>query len=235
MKTTVLCISCEHAVNTVPPAYAPLFHPQEAVLETHRAVDFGAQDVAHHLKHSLPCGFFIEAQITRLLIDCNRSLDNPHCFSEFTKSLPIAEKQPLIDHYYLPYRQQMEEWINAQIEDGNQVLHLSVHSFTPTLNGAVRNAGVGLLYDPLRHGEKEVARLWHGILLQQIPTYRIRMNYPYRGSSNGFTQALRKQHNEKDYLGFELEMNQTLVKDKESLNELAQALSRSIEELLQLL
>ena len=234
MKTTVLFISCEHAVNTIPKEYAHLFDAQKSVLETHRAIDFGAQEVAHHLHQSYSSGF-IEAKISRLLIDCNRSIDHPHCFSEFSKPLSDSEKQTLIDKYYLPYRQQAAEWMQTQMDAGNQVLHLSVHSFTPTLNGAVRNAGIGLLYDPLRHGEKEVARLWHGTLLQQIPTYRIRMNYPYRGSSNGFTQALRKQYNEKSYLGFELEMNQTLVKDKESLLELAEALSRSIEELLQLL
>ena len=101
--------------------------------------------------------------------------------------------------------------------------------------GITRNAGIGLLYDPKRHGEKEVAREWAGLLNQQTPTYRVRMNYPYSGSSDGFTTTLRKQHPEKDYLGIELEINQTLVKDEESLNAVISALSQSLKELLQLL
>lgn len=233
MKPTILLISCEHAVNTVPPAYQYLFHQHEALLQTHRAIDFGAIEIATHLQHSLNCDY-TSATVTRLLIDCNRTLTHPHCFSEFTRSLPDSEKQQLVDQYYLPYRQQTEALIKGQIGRGNQVFHLSCHSFTPVLNGAIRNAGIGFLYDPKRHGEKEVAREWYGILSQETD-YRIRMNYPYRGNSDGFTSYLRKKYLESDYIGMELEVNQTLVNDTISLNTLVGALSSSLSELLQLL
>ncbi len=233
MKPTILFISCEHAVNTVPPAYRHLFHTQESLLQTHRAIDFGALDIAIHLKQTFGCDY-TQATVTRLLIDCNRSLTHPHCFSEFSKPLSDDEKQRLIDQYYLPYRQQTEAQIKYHIERGHQVLHLSCHSFTSTLNDIIRNAGIGLLYDPKRHGEKEVARQWHGLLSQQTD-YRIRMNYPYRGCNDGFTSDLRKRYPEKDYLGLELEINQVLVQDKASFDALAKALSTSLSELLQLL
>lgn len=234
MKKLVLFISCEHAVSTIPPMYLHLYQQQESLLQTHRAIDFGALDIAHHLVKTFGCDYST-ATVSRLLIDCNRSLNNAHCFSEFTQNLPRNEKQTIIDQYYLPYRNQTESLIQKHIDLGHQVLHISSHSFTPVFNGVTRNAGIGLLYDPRRHGEREVAREWRELLSQQTPSYYVRMNYPYQGVSNGFTTALRKKHPEKDYLGFELEINQSLLTNKQSLAAVATVVSDSLRELLQLL
>ena len=234
MKPIALHISCEHAVNTVPPAYQPLFAEQAAVLSTHRALDIGAFEIAHHLQSEFACSY-TEACVTRLLIDCNRGLTNPHCFSEFTNALTRSEKETLIHQYYQPFRHETEQQIKAHIDGGAQVLHLSIHSFTPESQGIVRQAGIGLLYDHTRHGEQEVARVWKGLLLLQTPTYRVRMNYPYHGHNDGFPHALRKQYTEHDYLGFEVECNQALLQEKSSRDELMQVLSSSLQELLQVL
>ena len=233
MKPTLLFLSCEHAVNTVPAPYAHLFSSHQSVLQTHRGIDFGALYIAQQLQKTIGCEF-TQATVTRLLVDCNRSATHPHCFSEFSNTLSDADKQVLLATYYVPYRQHTEAVIQKHIDDGYQVFHLSCHSFTPEFEGTIRNAGIGLLYDPRRHGEKEVARQWHGILSQQTE-YRVRMNYPYRGTSNGFTTELRKKHSEKDYLGLELEVNQTLVLEKKDLETVAHALSTSLKELMQLL
>lgn len=233
MKPTHLFISCEHATNAVPAEFRHLFHDNSPLLDTHRGLDFGAFDVATHLIKTFGCDSTI-ATVTRLLIDCNRSLRHPHCFSEFSQSLSSKDKQTLIDKYYQPYRDQVETLIKKHILQNHQVLHISCHSFTPVFNGLTRNAGIGLLYDPMHHGEKEVARQWRGLLAERIEV-RIRMNYPYRGSSNGLTTSLRRHYGEKDYLGIELEMNQTLVEDKALFESLKTVLSASLEDLLQLL
>lgn len=233
-KPIALLLSCEHAVNTVPPAYSGLFKEQKQVLDTHRGIDHGALEIANHLNHVFACSY-TQATVSRLLIDCNRSLGHAQCFSEFTKELPAAEKQHLINTYYLPFRQHTENLIHAQIESGCQVLHLSIHSFTPELNGIKRNAGIGLLYDHARHGEQEVARIWRGLLLQQTPNYRVRMNYPYHGNTDSFTTALRKRYTELDYLGIEVESNQALLEDNDSRDEMCNVLSSSLHELLQML
>lgn len=233
-KPISLLISCEHAVNTVPAAYLDLFKGHEHILQTHHGIDLGAIEIAKHLNQVFACSY-TQAAVSRLLIDCNRSLAHAQCFSEFTHNLPVEEKQHLIDHYYLPFRQQTENLIKAQVDSGCQVLHLSIHSFTPELDGVVRNAGIGLLYDHARHGEQEVARIWRSLLLQQTPTYRVRMNYPYHGNSDGFTTAMRKRYTEHDYLGFEVESNQALLGGQDSRGEVANVLSASLQELLQML
>ncbi len=231
MKPIALHISCEHAVNTVPPAYKGLFSEQESILNTDRAFDIGALEIAHHLRQRFVCSY-TQSSITRLLIDSNHSLTHPHCFSEFTETLPRSEKQQLIDQYYQPFRHETDKLIKEKIEAGSQVLHLSIQSFPFELNGIQRNAGIGLLYDHTRHGEQEVARIWRSLLLQQTPTYRIRMNYPHPGHSDGLTHSLRKQYTEHDYLGLEIQCNQALFDTQESRAELAEVISSSLQELL---
>lgn len=234
MKPTVLLLSCEHAGNDVPPEYAYLFEPEPSVLETHRALDIGALEIAEHLSRAFHCDY-TKTTITRLLIDCNRSLKHTTCFSEFTKPLSKAVKQTLIDHYYRPFRQKTEQLIQHHIQQGHQVLHLSIHTFTPIFNGKTRHAAISLLYDPARHGEKEVARIWQNLLLHHPPMFHIRLNYPYLGTSDGFPTALRKQYNQSDYLGFEVECNQALMHDQNTFKQLLDVLTDSLNDLLQIL
>lgn len=234
MKPTILFISCEHAVNIIPSSHLHLFQEQMTILNSSQAFDIHAQTISKYISQKLACDY-VEAPVSRLLIDCNRSISHSHCFSTFTKSLTRLEKQELIEHYYQPFRQQAQNLIQAHINQNKQVLHLSIHTFTPTTNGQVRNAGIGILYDSHRHGEKEVSRLWHGLLSQQTPAYRIRMNYPFSGNFDAFINQLRKQYTERDYLGLIVECNQALLTDKTSLTELSDVLTNSLDELLQLL
>lgn len=234
MKPIEIVITCEHGGNEVPLPYRALFQQAATELNSHRAIDFGAYGIACLINKAY--GFnFAYTLTSRLLIDCNRSLNHPKCFSEFTKSLSKIEKQQIIEQFYLPYRNQAEAYVKTHIEQGSQVLHISVHSFTPCLNGKTRNAAIGLLYDSKRHGEKEVARIWSSLLTKHPPSYRVRMNYPYRGESDGLTCALRKKFPESQYLGIELELNQSIFDDADTSQELAEILIDTINDLLQVL
>lgn len=212
-----IVISCEHAVNTIPRLYLPLFAPYQHLLSTHRGIDFGALAIAQHLA-TASSSALISATASRLLIDCNRSLNRPHCFSEVTNTLPALEKQAIIDQYYQPFRQAVIAQINQHIGQGLQVLHLSIHSFTPVLNDVVRHTDLAFLYDPRRTQEKHLARHWQSLIKEQAPEYRVRMNYPYQGISDGFTSFLRKQYSQDQYLGLEIETNQALTQSAQSLN-----------------
>jgi predicted N-formylglutamate amidohydrolase len=91
------------------------------------------------------------------------------------------------------------------------VVHVSSHSFTPVLDGVVRNADVGLLYDPGRPGEAALCRAWQAQLADREPGLHVRRNYPYAGKSDGFAAFLRRRFSERDYIGIELEINQRIV------------------------
>lgn len=224
----VLILTCEHAVNTIPYEYTALFKHQAEVLKTHRGIDIGAKAMADHLAQYLPCDFYQSAEVSRLLIDCNRSLKNKHCFSEWTHDLNMQEKNQIIERYYHSFRLPVINHINALIGEKKSVLHLSIHSFTPVLKGEKRNADIGLLYDPKRVLEKKFALEWKNQLTHETPEYRVRMNYPYLGTSDGFTQSLRKRYHEKQYIGLELESNQALMNSKTQQEALIHAVETSL-------
>lgn len=231
MKQTILVLSCEHAVNHIPEAYQYLFNGQEALLNTHHGMDIGAMTIADRLHDAFLCDY-VKTSVSRLLIDCNRALTHPRCFSDMSSRLPKEEKQYLVDTYYRPFRESLTGCIASHIAEGYQVFHLSVHSFTPELNGITRNTAIGLLYDPSRHAEKEVARIWRALLLLQSPRYRIRMNYPYRGNNDGLTHSLRKKYNQREYVGLELECNQSILDDETNCELLINELLASLQELM---
>lgn len=229
---TVLIFTCEHAVDSVPKAYKGLFAPHGQLLKTHRAIDFGASKIAHYLAELFQCEL-IEASATRLLVDCNRSLSNRACFSEITRPLPKAEKENIAERYYLPYRKAVQDLIHNKNKQGNIIWHFSIHSFTPKLDNIVRNADIGILYDPKRSEEKRLAEELRQLIKKHAPKYRVRKNYPYRGSDDGFTPALRKQFSASDYVGIEIECNQALVFNDRDFSQLRDVLGKSLMELFE--
>lgn len=232
MKSHALIITCEHAMNTIPPAFADLFNHDRDVLFTHRGIDIGALAIANHLAETLPCDYYQAATLSRLVIDCNRSLKNAQCFSEWTNTLSKNEKHAIIDTYYHPYRRPAIQKIEQFIAQGKRIIHLSIHSFTPVLNGVKREADIGLLYDPKRDNEKKFARAWQEAFAKTEPQYRVRMNYPYRGTSDGFTTALRKQFSAQEYVGLEVESNQALMKPLSVQHELIHAITSTLLKIL---
>ncbi|MEG9326822.1 N-formylglutamate amidohydrolase [Salinimicrobium catena] len=200
-----LILTCEHAGNEVPAKYLPLFRSAGEVLGSHRGYDPGALQLFNALKELAV--FANYSTISRLLVELNRSLHHPQLFSEFIKELPSEEKKEILENYYFPYRNEVEENIRGLTLSGENVLHLSIHSFTPWLHGKERNADVGLLYDPARKFEKEISRDLKAFLVKKDPELRVRFNYPYLGNADGFTTYLRKKF-PKHYTGIEIEVNQ---------------------------
>ncbi len=227
MKSRALFLSCEHAVNFIPRTYQWYFAQVYDLLNTHRGIDIGALAVAQYFSKTFNCPL-VTAQVSRLLIDCNRSLTNRACFSEFTVRLPKNEKKAIIQTYYLPYRQKVETSIRRLIAQGHRVFHLSIHSFTPMHNGTERNAHIGLLYDPKRNGETQFAKAWRQQLIRANKGFKVRLNYPYRGVADGFTRALRKLFSEENYLGLEVEVNQALLDIDNSMILVAEELAKGV-------
>lgn len=206
----VLLISCEHAVNTVPPELAPLFRGAETVLASHRGWDPGALTMARSWAEHWHAPLFA-AEASRLVCDCNRSLGHPALWSEFTRALPSAEKNALLARWHHPHRDAVTAEVRRHIAAGHIVLHLAAHSFTPVLNDAVRVMDIGLLYDPGRPLERALAPLWQRDLTQIASSLRVRRNAPYRGVSDGLPTALRRLFPADRYGGFEIECNQALL------------------------
>lgn len=201
-------ITCEHAGNFIPQAYCHLFLNAEISLQSHRGWDIGALSVAQSFSQTLKAPLF-QFNTSRLLIEVNRSLHHKDLFSCFSQQLNCEERQHLIDTYYIPYRQSVTEQIEKLINNKHEVVHISVHSFTPILDGNIRHAEIGLLYDDAHKAEHTFCTNWQHIVAEKAPYLRVKMNYPYQGKDDGFTTSLREKF-PKHYLGIELEINQKL-------------------------
>lgn len=203
-------VTCEHGGNRVPPAYRPLFAGHQALLASHRGWDPGALSMARELARQLRAPLYV-ATVSRLVVDLNRSLGHPRLFSVATRPAPATLRRAILARHYLPFRARVERAVAAAVARGHRVVHLSSHSFTPVLDGEVRNADVGLLYDPRRPGETTLCRAWQHALGDIDPALRVRRNYPYAGRADGFTAYLRRRFAAEAYLGIELEINQARV------------------------
>lgn len=202
-----MVLSCEHAGNEVPADYNNLFSGNNDILESHRGWDPGALHLTKIIADKLHVSPFIYPY-TRLLIEPNRSVNHPRIYSEFSKNLTDEHKEKLLSDYYHDFRNKVQNQISDTINTTGSVIHISVHTFTPNLNGSERSFGVGMLYDPKRYCEKLFCKEWKECLEVESTELSVRMNRPYKGSSDGFTTYLRKQFPEENYLGIELEVNQ---------------------------
>lgn len=220
-----LVLTCEHSGNLIPKDYLSLFKGADEVLNSHRGFDPGAHDLFSFLRKL--ADYSIEHQVSRLLVEINRSLGNPQLFSEFTRSLSEDEKVCVLNTYYHPYRNEVDQRIQHFISKGEQVLHLSIHSFTPILKGETRNADIGLLYDPGRREEKLFSQFVKKQLLQESPGLKVRFNYPYLGKADGFTTFLRRKF-PKNYLGIEVEVNQKFVIQDQFPSELKSSILKAV-------
>ena len=202
-----LVITCEHGGNRIPSLYRDLFHAHQALLDSHRGFDPGALIMARALATAFAAPL-VTSTVSRLLIDLNRSIGHPSLHYETIRNAPSEKRQRILKHYYQPYRAQAERLVRQAIADHGHVIHLSSHSFTPELDGKVRNADIGLLYDPARPGEAELCERWKAALKACAPNLRVRRNYPYAGKGDGLTAWFRQRLPPSAYVGIELEINQ---------------------------
>src|SRR5690242_9273678 len=146
---TALVVSCEHGGNRIPAAYRELFRSARRLLASHRGYDPGALVMAKAIARAFDAPL-LASTVSRLLIELNRSPHNPRLYSEVMTHASPEVREAVFARYYLPYRAAVEAAVAQACARGHPVIHLSSHSFTPKLDGAVRTADIGLLYDPAR-------------------------------------------------------------------------------------
>lgn len=226
-----MILSCEHAGNRVPDEWQHLFERDCSALKSHRGFDPGTLELGKYLAESLDVPLY-STDVTRLLVDCNRSLKHPRLFSEWSKSLSVQQKQQVLERYYAPHRQSIIDAIEQQLKSRESVLHIGVHSFTPVWEGVERKVDIGLLYDPSRSEERTFCQRWQKLLVEQDSCLRVRCNQPYLGRADGLTTFLRRKYSADRYLGIELEVNQGIVQKSgkrwRELKEIFESTLRSI-------
>jgi predicted N-formylglutamate amidohydrolase len=228
--STEIIISCEHAGNRIPAKYSHLFLNMDDVLASHRGWDPGSLRLANEIAGHLNSPLFA-FEISRLLIEINRSIGHRRLFSEFSLRLAESEKNHIVNSFYSPYRRSIEDKIEELNSSGKRVLHLGIHTFTPVFKSKTRSCDIGLLYDPSRVYEKQYCSHLKKVLKQKLPNFKILSNQPYKGVDDGLTTYLRHQIDETKYLGIELEVNQRFLNRKNHFpKEIRKLIANSIEE-----
>jgi predicted N-formylglutamate amidohydrolase len=173
---------CDHASNRVPARLGGL-GITPADLETHLGLDIGAADVTHRLSERLGlpavlCGY------SRLVVDCNRRLDDPSAYPTCNDNVVVPGNQGLThenrqqraDALYWPYHHAVRAALVGLEAQVRAPALIAIHSFTPTMGNVDRPWHVGVLWDS--DPRIPVALL---DFLRALPDLVVGDNEPYSG------------------------------------------------------
>jgi predicted N-formylglutamate amidohydrolase len=173
---------CDHASRRIPRVLNDLGLDRLA-LRRHIACDIGAGEVTRRLSRMLDAPAIL-ANYSRLVVDCNRRLNDPTAFlavsdGEFVPGnhdLTTAEKKQRADMIFHPYHAGIHDRLDRFREVGVVPAFIAIHSFTPIFNGTSRPWQIGVLWDtdpriPVPLMEK----------LGRIPGLVVGDNEPYSG------------------------------------------------------
>ena len=207
-------VICDHSSNNIPSEYNNLGVSKKD-LESHRAYDLGASDVAFELSKLLDCSL-VMANFSRLLIDPNRGKDDPTLIPKLSEGKIIKgnmnisihkndkEKNKRILQFYTPYHKQINSFIINSLDNRKIPKILSIHSFTPVWKGKEREIDVGILWDRDDRLSK--------IFLNSLKNIKLGNNEPYSGRLKNDT--LYKHATSKGIPNVLIEFRQDLLKKR---------------------
>ena len=144
---------CDHASQALPRALGQLGLDAFA-LQRHIAWDIGAGMMTRSLASYLQVPAVL-AGYSRLVVDCNRSLDDPTAFRAYSDGdfvpgnhgLTPRDKELRAQSFYWPYHHAIGELINTVRSRRIAPAIIAIHSFTPFFNEADRPWQIGVLWD----------------------------------------------------------------------------------------
>ncbi len=179
---------CDHASPAIPQALNDL-GLDAGVLGRHVAVDIGAADVTRALSRRLDAPAVL-AGYSRLLIDLNRPAGDPESILEVSDGTPVPGNRDLSEDdvagrgetFFWPYHRAIADVVARLWRRGPAPAVISVHSFTPSLNGEDRPCDIGV---PWNRDPRLALPLIQK--LRQRPTLRVGDNEPYSGHEKAYT------------------------------------------------
>jgi predicted N-formylglutamate amidohydrolase len=139
---------CDHASNRIPRRLGTLGLAPEQLAD-HIGWDPGAAEVARRLSAQLDAPL-VTSGYSRLVIDCNRPLENAASIAEQSAGVAVPGNLGLtaqaraarVESLFRPYHNAIDRLLDARANRPSLVL--SLHSFTPILNGEQRPWPVGV-------------------------------------------------------------------------------------------
>ncbi len=150
---TPILLVCDHASCRFPETLGDMGLDPFA-RRCHLAIDIGAGSLTESLAESLGVTAVL-AQYSRLVVDCNRNLLDTSAFLEFgdgiivpgNHNLSKAHRELRANEIYYPYHEGVDAQVRRLTAQGPKPALISIHSFTPVLNGVFRPWEIGVLWD----------------------------------------------------------------------------------------
>ncbi|MFO1090814.1 MAG: N-formylglutamate amidohydrolase [Hyphomicrobiales bacterium] len=137
-------VTCDHASHATP-AQLHRLGLDEATITRHIGWDIGAADIATYLSKRLDAVAVLSG-VSRLVIDCNRHLDDPTSIPAVSDGVVIPgnegidgdERERRQEQWFWPYHAQLDEIVRDRIDRGHAPVILSVHTMTHRMRGQDR-------------------------------------------------------------------------------------------------
>lgn len=188
-RSAGLVIVADHARRALPDDYGDLGLPASE-FDRHIAYDIGVESVVHHLA-ALTGAPAVYATFSRLLIDPNRGEDDPTLIRQLYDGTIVpgnypmsdAERERRLDRFHRPYQDAVGALVaSVAAASGRAPFLLSVHSFTPAMQGFVRPWHAGVLWDTDDRAARPLIDM-----LAADPALVVGDNEPYDGALKGDT------------------------------------------------
>ncbi|HVO25505.1 MAG TPA: N-formylglutamate amidohydrolase [Candidatus Margulisiibacteriota bacterium] len=223
-----LVLTCEHATCAVPVEYDDLGLDDEQLRE-HIGWDVGASALTEALAQRLAAPA-VQSGVSRLLIDCNRDLADPDLIVSESHGVQVpgnqfidaAERERRIRDFYEPYHDAIDDVLATR----QDALLLSVHSFTPILNGRERRFDAGVLFDSF---VAEAEDFGAGLASAGL---KVRYNQPYSGL-DGLIFSARTHGMQHGLRYLELEVNNRLLREAAGIDRIATAVAQALSPVLE--
>ena len=215
-----LLLLCDHASNALPARYGRL-GLDPAQFERHIAYDIGAATVTRTMAAILKAPALLTT-FSRLLIDPNRGSNDPTLVMRISDgaivpgnaAVDAAEVAARTAAFWQPYRDRIDETLDAMLATGRVPAVVSIHSFTPSMKGVARPWHVGLLWDDDPRLALPLARALAREPSLQPPMERIGDNEPYDGALPGDTMDIHATR--RGLANVLIEVRQDLIGDEAS-------------------
>jgi predicted N-formylglutamate amidohydrolase len=227
-------LSCEHASWTLPPGDDLGVSDDE--LRSQASWDHGAFEIAAGVGEALGLPVHTGA-FSRMFVDLNRPPEHPDVIPLVSYGATVPGNARLgpeararrIADYHAPYWAAVRRDVEARLLDRGRCLHLSSHSFCPSLDPSVRVFDVGVLYDPAAGFEAELAeRMMFGLRAAGLV---VRANEPYVGTAPALVTSLRQRYPKDRYAGIEVETSYAVTRSAGGCARIAAALVPVVEAL----
>lgn len=147
-----LLLLCEHALPRIPRRLAHLGLPKSERMR-HIGWDIGALALARDLSARLDAPLF-HTGYSRLVVDCNRPLDNPSLMPETSettaipgnRNLAARERTERLETFFHPFHAAVSRRLDLRTAAGRQTFVVGIHSYTPVYKGVARPWHAGILY-----------------------------------------------------------------------------------------